>query len=427
MMSRRAFQAGAGLLATLACAGALQAETYTCGTQAGAHPLLSETRYSIGGAGFDLAPSPEIRNGSCIGTGSFFISFALLPGNYVVTVDLGGPQQSSTTVKAEARRLMLLNVATAPGRHTVQQFAVNTRTTDLPDGRKVQIKPREAGSLRWDSKLTLEFAGTNPSVRSIQIAPAPAIPAVYLAGDSTVVDQDKEPWAAWGQVLPLFLDSGVAVANHAESGETIASSTSALRFEKIFSTLRAGDYLFLQFGHNDQKPGSDYVPAATTYSELTRKYIALARKRGATPVLVTSMNRRTFDENGHIRDTLAPYPQTVRSLAEETRTALLDLNACSRQLYEGLGPANSRELFVYAPANTYPDQPEALHDDTHFNAFGAYELARCVVTEIRTAGLPLARHLRRDVAAFDPAHPDSPAAVSIPPSPTVDTNTPYGR
>ena len=416
--------------AVLLCAacGGVGAQTFRCGAaKGGAHVLTAGTRYRKAEAGFDLVPSPAVEGGACTSASSFFFSVPLAEGNYRVQVELGGPQASVTTVKAEGRRLMLLDVSTAAGGRMVKSFAVNVRTTALPGGGTVHIKPREIGSLRWDEKLSLEFAGTQPSVRRITITPAPAIPTVYLAGDSTVVDQDKEPWTAWGQVLPLFLTDKVAVANHAESGETIASSESELRFQKIFSTLRRGDYLMMQFGHNDQKPGKGYVPAATTYRDLTRKYMTMARERGATPVLVTSMNRRTFDAAGHITDTLAPYPQTVRAMAAETHMALIDLNACSKTLYEAIGEPQSRELFVYAPANTYPGQTEALHDDTHFNAFGAYEIARCVVRGIQQSDLPLRKLLRPGTTVFDPSHPDTPAAVHIPASPTVETATPYGR
>ncbi|MFN2977345.1 rhamnogalacturonan acetylesterase [Terriglobus aquaticus] len=427
MVFRSRFVLACGVV-LFAMGGAAAAQTFVCGKARGAErPLTAATRYASGSAGFDLVASPTVQNGACSATGSFYFSAPLAEGNYRVEVELGGPEAAVTTVKAEARRLMLLNVHTAAGAHTVERFAVNIRTTALPGGGNVRIKPREVGSLRWDDKLTLEFAGTHPSVRRITVTPAPSIPTVYLAGDSTVVDQDKEPWAAWGQVLPLFFTDAIAVANHAESGETIASSESELRFQKIFSTLRRGDYLFMQFGHNDQKPGKGYVPAATTYSDLTRKYVAMARERGATPVLVTSMNRRTFDSDGHITDTLAPYPQTVRSLAEETHSTLIDLNACSKTLYEAVCEPHSRELFVYAPANTYPDQPEALHDDTHFNSFGAYELARCVVRGIQQSDLPLRKSLRSGVAVFDPAHPDAPSAATIPASPAVAVQTPYGR
>ncbi len=414
----------------LASSLAATGQTWTCKAKPSRSEkyLTSSTRYTTTEAGFDLTPSPTVQHNVCTANLPFYFSAALAEGNYEVAVVLGGGDQpSTTTVKAEGRRLMLLNIATAAHKTITEQFTVNIRTTSLPDGKSVKIKPREVGSPRWDEKLTLEFNGTNPSVQSITIKPAPNVPTIYLAGDSTVVDQDKEPWAAWGQVLPLFFGPEITVANHAESGETIASSTSELRFQKIFTTLHKGDYLFLQFGHNDQKPGPGNVPAETTYTELNTRYINMARERGATPVLVTSMNRRTYNEAGNITDTLAPYPQTIRKIAAEQHVALVDLNACSKQLYEAIGEPHSRELFVYAPANTYPGQTEVLHDDTHFNSFGAYELARCVVRDLRAANLPLTHMLRKNVKSFDPMHPDTPESAHIPTSPTVDTTTPYGR
>src|SRR5581483_4199383 len=116
---------------------------------------------------------------------------------------------------------------------------------------------------------------------SITIAPID-VPTIYIAGDSTVVDQDKEPWAAWGQMLPAFFNRSIAVSNQAESGETIRSFVGERRLAKILSTIKPGDFLFIQFGHNDQKPGSGYVPAATDFKDYLRSYIAQARAHGAT-------------------------------------------------------------------------------------------------------------------------------------------------
>ncbi len=166
-------------------------------------------------------------------------------------------------------------------------------------------KPREIGSLDWDEKLTLEFVGEHPSLRSVEVKPAPPdTPVIYIAGDSTVTDQEHEPWAAWGQMLPAFFGPGIAVANNAESGETIRSFVGENRFPKIFSEIKRGDYLLMQFGHNDQKQGNGYV-SPEQYADLLRKYIAMARQAGATPVLLTPMNRRTFDSRrshqGHAR------------------------------------------------------------------------------------------------------------------------------
>jgi lysophospholipase L1-like esterase len=209
-------------------------------------------------------------------------------------------------------------------------------------------------------KLTLEFGGPTPAVRSIEVRPAvPRTPTMYVAGDSTVTDQDSEPWSAWGQMLPVFFGTELAIANNAESGETIASFVSEKRFAKIFSVIKPGDYLLMQFGHNDQKQGKGYVPP-DEYAELLKEYIALARRVGATPILVTPMNRRTFDPDGRVTNTLAPYPETEREVAETQKVPLVDLNAMSKVLYKAVGKRDSKKLFVYAEANTFPGQTEAL-------------------------------------------------------------------
>ncbi|MDE1177512.1 MAG: rhamnogalacturonan acetylesterase [Edaphobacter sp.] len=420
------------VLPLLCLAVTCSAQTFLCGagkSAPGTTVLQASTIYSDKAAGFDLEASPAVSPSGCSSESGFFFSVPLEEGNYRVTVVLGGSYAAVTTVRAEARRLMLFHVATAAGKTRTESFVVNVRRPEIAGsgGRVVKRKPRELNSLNWDDKLTLEFAGTHPSVRSIRIQPAdPATPTVYLAGDSTVVDQDNEPWAAWGQMLPGFFGPELAIANDAESGETIASFEGEGRFAKIFSTLHRGDYLFIQFAHNDQKPGKGYV-SPERYEDLLQKYTNLARSKGATPVLVTSMNRRTYDRGGHVTDTLAPYPQTMKKLADADHVSLIDLNAMSKILYEAVGEAKSKSLFVYADANTYPGQIQPLHDDTHFDGYGAYELARCVVLGIQQAGLPLTRQLRQPSLRFNPAKPDSLQSVVLPVAPFFNLEKPYER
>lgn len=402
--------------------------TLTCG--AAAHrdtQRLEGTRYGDGRPiGFDLTDAPEIRDSTCAGDKPFFISAEEPDGDYRVTVILGDKTAPAlTTVKAEARRLMLWDVATQPGKTARRSFVVHVRTPEVNEQEKVRLKPREIGNLDWDEKLTLEFTGEHPVVQSIDIAPV-QVPTVYLAGDSTVVDQDKEPWAAWGQALPVFFNDRIAIANEAESGETIASFVSEHRFDKIFSTIRRGDYLLMQFAHNDQKPGRGFV-SIPEYKDLLRRYIALARERGAHPMLVTSMNRRNFSAEGKIVPTLGDYPEAMREVAREQRVPLIDLNAMSKTLFEAMGPEGTLRAFVHYPANSFPGQTEALADNTHFNSFGALELAKCIVQAIREQHLPLARYLRHDLPRFDPAQPDSPQVWHDPPDPFLSAQKPYER
>lgn len=350
------------------------------------------------------------RIGHCSSATPFRFVVDVPEGNYRVRVTLGGDAASETTVRAESRRLMAEHVRTAAGATVTREFTVNVRTSSLAAGGAVALKSREIGAAHWDRRLTLEFGGERPSVTSIEVQPNPDATTVFLAGDSTVTDQTEEPWCAWGQMLPRFLAPDVAVANHAESGESLRSFVAERRFEKVFEQIKAGDYLFIQFAHNDQKLGSD----TSSYETALRTVIADARNRGAIPVLVTSMERRRFDAAGKIVPSLEGFPDAMRRVARSEATALIDLTTMSRQFYEALGPDRTKLAFVHYPARTFPGQDEELKDDTHFNAYGGYQLARAIVEGIRRAGLGLGARLASDVATFDPAHPDAPETFALP-------------
>jgi lysophospholipase L1-like esterase len=363
--------------------------------------------------GIDRGGSDPLRADFCTSDQPFLFSVRLPEGNYRVTVTLGDSGgESLTVVKAELRRLMLEKVQTAPKQVVTRTFTVNTRTPMIPGGAKVRLKDRERETAvrNWDDRLTLEFNGSRPCVGGVEITPADNAVTVYLLGDSTVTDQPGEPWAAWGQMLPRFFNDSVAVANHAESGESLRSSAGAGRLNKVLSSLKAGDYVFIQFGHNDQKDKSEEAGAFTTYKADLKRYATEIRNKSGIPVLVTSMHRRRFDSDGKIVDTLGDYPEAVRQTAREEKLTLIDLNVMSRSLFEALGPDGSLKAFVHYPANTFPGQSTELKDNTHFNPYGAYELAKCIATGIRT-GIPgLAKHLTPDFTTFDPARPDSLAS-----------------
>jgi lysophospholipase L1-like esterase len=318
---------------------------------------------------------------------------------------------------------MIEHVTTKPGEFVTQDFFVNVRNSKVPPpeknapgGSAVILNDREKDLLRWDDKLTLEFNGASPKIAALTIDRVD-VPTVFLAGDSTVTDQGYEPAASWGQMLPRFL-TGVAVANHAESGETMKSFISGLRLAKLLSQVKAGDYLFVQFGHNDEKKNwpQTYVEAHTTYKAYLKVFIAEARLRGVTPVLVTSMQRRTFDAAGKIRNSHGDYPQAVREVAAEEKIALIDLDRMSVAFYEALGPDKAPLAFSAGG-----------RDLTHHDNYGAYELAKCVVRGIREAGLPLAKSIAPDFTTFDPAHPDSPEDFKLPASPMHSDIAPRGN
>jgi lysophospholipase L1-like esterase len=401
---------------------------YACGPANRMFATLSPTtRFTDTAAGFDLLASPQITGKSCTSDKPFFFSLPIPEGSYRITVVLGGPQPSITTVRAEGRRLILEKIATQPNESVTKSFDTNVRYPEIqgqPSGTpatQVKLKPRELGILDWDHKLTLEFNGDHPSVRSIDIEPIPNEPVLYLAGDSTVVDQYYEPWAAWGQMLPRFFLPGIVIANHAESGETTKSFVAEHRLAKIMTTMKPGDYLFIQFAHNDMKPGA--VPL-DEYKNLLTDYIAQTRAKGATPVLVTSMNRRTFDDAGKITNSFGPYPDAMREVAAQQKVTLIDLNAMSKTLFEAMGPEGTLKAFMHYPADSFPGQTAPISDDTHFNSYGAYELARCIVHGIREANLPLTKFLDPAVPDFNPAHPDPQSDFHLPFTPILHPGDP---
>jgi lysophospholipase L1-like esterase len=363
------------------------------------------------GYGFDLGSKVTATSTGCASEKPFFFSIALPEGNYDINLKLGdGKLETTTTVKVESRRLMLENIPTQPGQFTNCTFTVNIRTPKIAKTARVRLKPRESGpplALHWDDKLTLEFNGSHPSLCSLEIIKADDAITVYLAGDSTVTDQPQEPWNSWGQMLPRFFQPGVAVANHAESGESLASFIGARRFDKILSTIKQGDYLFIQFGHNDQKDKRPGAGAFTTYKTNLTLFVAETRSHGAFPVLITPMERKA----GVTNDTLGDFPAAVRQVAKEQDVPLIDLNAMSKVLYSALGE----------------NLGKAFQDGTHHNNYGSYELARCVVEGIKANKLLLARHLRPEVALFDPKHPDPLQSFSIPPSPGMSPQRPQGN
>ena len=342
----------------------------------------------------------------------FFFSVRLPDGNYDVRLLLGDPKGSSaTTVRTECRRLMLENIRTGWGEVKEAQFTVHVKDSLIrnPAGypvQKIRLKKREYGYHHWDNLLTIEFNDSLPKVCAVEIIPNTKAVTLFLAGNSTVVDQDNEPWAAWGQIFPVFFQPGkVAIANYAESGETLKAFKGERRLEKIWSLARPGDYLFIEFAHNDQKAGGNHLDAFSTYKETLREWIREAKSRAMVPVLVTSMHRRRFDSTGHIINTLENFPEAMRQTAREENVLLIDLHAMSKQLYEAWGPEASLKAFVHFPANSFPGQEKKLEDNTHFSTYGAYQLAQCVVSSLRQQQGPLATWLQKGLPFFDPAHP----------------------
>jgi len=364
-------------------------------------------------AGFGYEPGAQVAigdNGKTTTSDKPFMFSAKVPeGNFNVTVTFGDSAvATTTTLKAESGRLMLERVEVPAGKVAERTFTTNVRTPHLPKlptnatGREeVSLDQFDGGNLRdWDDKLTVEIVSPHAALRSIEIASAPAAPTVFLAGDSTVTDRDGGGDVSWGQILPAFFKPGVAVANNAQSGETMKSFMNALRLDKMLGAMKKGDYLFLQFAHNDSKANwpQTYVEPETTYKAYLKVYIAEARLRGATPVLVTAMDRGDkktgAPSHGH-----GGYIGAMREVAAEEHVALIDLYAMSIVFYEHAGA----------------DAPKILADGTHSTAYGGYEFAKCIAMGIKQNKLDLANYIVDGFKDFDPAHPDSLTALDLGP------------
>ncbi|MCS3870225.1 lysophospholipase L1-like esterase [Chryseobacterium ginsenosidimutans] len=409
-------------------------------TEKGFIPVTSTSKFDkkIGYGFMDISGLKSVDNGGNALTGDyitsdkpFYFSVAIPEGNYDIKLSLGDTKGTSeTTVRVENRRLMLDDVKTKEGEIVEKTITVHVKDSIIrnQNGEKigiVKLKPRETKYLHWDNLLTIEFNDKAPKVCALTIQPNKTAKTIYITGDSTVVDAQYEPWASWGQMLPyFFVPKEVVIANYAESGETLKAFEDRHRIDKIWNKIKPGDYLFIQFGHNDQKYGNSNKSG---YRKRLTEWIQKAKQLGAIPVLVTSMNRHVFDEHNKIVNTLDDFPDAMREIAKEEKVDLIDLNAMSKTLFEAMGPENSKKAFVYYPANSYPNQPNALADDTHFNTYGAYELAKCVVKSIVDQKLPLSKFVSKNYKSFDPNKPDAVEKFHWPESIFMESLKPDGN
>lgn len=351
-------------------------------------------------------------------------------GNYKVTVVLGSKKKpAKTVVRAEARRLMVDEISTKKGKFQTVQFIVNKRSPKISDKMNVRIKPREKGTPDWDDKLTLDFYGAAPAVKQVKIERDTTATTIFLCGNSTVVDQVHEPYASWGQMIPRWFGPEVAISNHAESGLTAGSFLASNRLEKVLAMMKKGDYVICEFGHNDQKEKTPGSGAWYNFSYNLKQYIDKVRAKGGNIIFVTPTQRRFFDKatRSKIQETHGDYPDAMRAVAKREGVPVIELHDMTRTFFETLGYENSKKSLVHYPANTYPNQPKALEDNTHFNPYGAYEVAKMVVMGMKQLHLPFLKYLRPDWQDFNPAQPDDFNKFLWYPSTDLDVTKPDGN
>ena len=215
---------------------------------------------------------------------------------------------------------------------------------------------------------------------------------IFLAGDSTIAIKETKnyPETGWGMPFVYFWDSTVTVVNKAKNGRSTKSFMQEGLWKSITDEASAGDYVFIQFGHNDEVPTKKTYATEKEFETNLRLYVSESRKLNALPVLLTPVARRKFDSTGHIVGTHDVYAQIVRNVAAAENVPLIDLDKKAQQLYQQLGVEGSRLLFNYLEPGEHPNYPEGKKDDTHFNELGARMVAQLVLKEINNLRLELA-------------------------------------
>ncbi|WP_228484703.1 fibronectin type III domain-containing protein [Microbacterium cremeum] len=356
----------------------------------GALAVTSSTAYlPEWGYGFTTAPAaaaPDVDRGTAdplrsdlvAVTGATF-AVDLGAGDYSVQVIAGDAQHpTTTTITAESIARVLANPQAA-GSYLEMSFPIA-----LVDG-----------------TLTLEFGGDAASVNALTITRLPArvagaLTTVYLSGDSTVQTYDPiayAPQAGWGQMIDRFFADDIAVANHAIGGRSSKNFLSQGRLDEILRSIRPGDYQFIQFGHNDATQGvDDRYASPEDYKEYLRVYVEGTRQRGATPVLVTPVSRRSFNaETGLFNVSFPEYVAKMTELAVEEGVLLVDLSASSRAYLNEIGPDAAKAVFLHVDPGIFPNRPAGTVDDTHFQEYGAIQMARLIAQDVAALADPLAQ------------------------------------
>jgi lysophospholipase L1-like esterase len=341
--------------------------------------LLTLAALAGTGAAHTATAAPRALPSGCSGTSAIICHYGVAPGNYDVTVSIGGALAGQTEMWAEARRLMLPATRAAAGAVATYSFTINVRQ---PEG-----QPTGQGGT-GNPGLDLRFTGSGPQVSAVSVKPASQPLVAYLAGDSTVCDQPAAPYTGWGQMITSAVRPGAVIANYGDSGESSGSflSNSAL-FPALLAKVKANDPVFIQFGHNDKQT------SASAYRNNLTTMISRVRAKGGVPVLVTPPVRRLFDGNRltstalHVNGVGVNLPAEMRAVGAAQRVPVVDLTARSKALIESLGPSASAQLFLRSSV-------DGVTDNTHFSQYGATQVGGLLLQAVREQNLPLAAHLR---------------------------------
>ncbi len=222
---------------------------------------------------------------------------------------------------------------------------------------------------------------------------------IYMIGDSTMANKknpETNPEHGWGQVFSDYVAEGVTVDNRAVNGRSSRSFIGEGRWDSVLETLKAGDFVFIQFGHNDQKFKSPdrYTNPHVTYRHNLIKFVEETRAKGATPILFSSIVRRNFNEHGTLIDTHGEYPLETRLVALELDVPFIDLQYFTEHLEESYGVEGSKKLHLHFEPGENPYYKDGKHDNTHLSNLGANEIAKIAVAELKRKASSMVKYLK---------------------------------
>ena len=225
-------------------------------------------------------------------------------------------------------------------------------------------------------------------------------PTIYGIGDSTMANKvkpDENPERGWGQMLPLFFNDNITIDNRAVNGRSTRSFIAEKRWDAIYKILKPGDYVFIQFGHNDakEKDSLRYTNPHTAYRHNLIRFVKESREKGATPIIFSSIARRNFNENGVLISTHGDYTLEARLVAQEYNVTFIDLEYYTELLEQSYGPEKSKQLHLHYKAGEIPYYKEDKADDTHLNIKGATEIAKIAIEELEKTKIDLVKYLRK--------------------------------
>ncbi|MFB9659348.1 RICIN domain-containing protein [Glycomyces mayteni] len=297
----------------------------------------------------------------------------------------------------------------------VIQYPSNGQTNQqwqvIDDGTWLRFVNRNSGKALdvWEWSIALgsrlsqydSAGGINQQWKLIpaDAAPASGVPTIYVASDSTAQTYNSSvyPMTGWGQKLGGWMDANTRIANHAIGGRSSRSFIEQGRLAAILDAIQPGDYLFVQFGHNDASTGNPerYTSPDDYKMYLRDHYMAGATAKGAIPVLLTPVNRLDYNSSGQFNESFATYAAKVRELVSETGVSFIDLGARSRAYLNAITPARAQtQVFMHLAAGAYPAYPDGLADSTHFQEYGANQMARLVSEGAKALSRPIAAHVR---------------------------------